>query len=35
MVSRLLADGTDPLYRAACRDDLGTILERAAHALTR
>jgi hypothetical protein len=33
MVSTLLADGTGPLYRAACRDDLGAIIERAAHAL--
>jgi len=35
MVSRLLADGTGPLYREACRDDLGAIAERATHALAR
>lgn len=35
MVSRLLADGTGPLYREACRDDLGVIIERAACALSR
>jgi hypothetical protein len=35
MVSLLLADGTGPLYREACRDDLGAIIERATHALTR
>ena len=34
MVSRLLADGTGPLYRQACRDDLATIVERATRALT-
>ena len=34
MVSHLLADGTGPLYRAACLDDLDAIIERAAHALT-
>jgi hypothetical protein len=33
MVSQLLADGTGPLYREASRDDLGAIVERAAHAL--
>jgi hypothetical protein len=33
MVSRLLADGTGPLYREACRDDLDAIIERAARAL--
>jgi putative NADH-flavin reductase len=27
-VSRLLADGTGPLYHEACRDDLAAILER-------
>jgi len=35
MVSRLLADGTGPLYRQACRDDLGALIERATQALTR
>lgn len=35
LVSRLLADGMGPLYREACRDDLGAIIERAAQALTR
>ena len=35
MVSLLLADGTSPLYHEACRDDLGAIIERATHALTR
>jgi hypothetical protein len=35
LVSRLLADGTGPLYREACRDDLGAIIERATHALAR
>jgi hypothetical protein len=34
MVSQLLADGRGPLYREACRDDLGAIIERAAQALT-
>jgi hypothetical protein len=34
MVSRLLADGTGPLYRQACRDDLAVIIERATQALT-
>ena len=34
MVSRLLADGTGPLYREACRDDLAAIIERATRALT-
>ena len=34
MVSRLLADGTGPLYRQACRDDLAAIVERATRALT-
>ena len=34
MVTRLLSDGTGPLYRPACRDDLGVIIERAARALT-
>jgi hypothetical protein len=34
MVSQLLADGTGPLYREACRDDLAAIIERAAEALT-
>ena len=35
MISRLLADGTGPLYREACGDDLGDIIERATRALTR
>jgi hypothetical protein len=35
MVSRLLADGTGPLYREACGDDLVDIIERATQALTR
>jgi hypothetical protein len=35
MMSQLLADGTGPLYREACHDDLGAIIERATHALTR
>ncbi len=35
MVSLLLADGLGPLYREACRDDLGAIVERAAQALSR
>jgi hypothetical protein len=34
MVTRLLADGTGPLYREAARDDLGAMAERAAAALT-
>jgi hypothetical protein len=34
MVTRLLSDGTGPLYREACRDDLGVIIERARNALT-
>src|SRR5580698_188869 len=34
MVSRLLADGTGPLYRQACRDDLAAIIEQATRALT-
>jgi hypothetical protein len=35
MVSQLLADGAGPLYRAGARDNLGTMIERAAQALTR
>ena len=35
MISRLLADGTGPLYREACGDDLGDIVENAAQALSR
>ena len=35
MVARLLADGTGPLYREACPDDLGAIIEGATHTLTR
>lgn len=34
MVSRLLADGRGPLYRAGSRDDLLVIVERAARSLT-
>ena len=34
MVSQLLADGTGPLYRQACHDDLAAIIERATRALT-
>jgi hypothetical protein len=34
MVTRLLSDGAGPLYRPACRDDLGVIIERATQALT-
>jgi hypothetical protein len=34
MVTRLLSEGTGPLYREASRDDLGLIAERAAQALT-
>ena len=33
MVTRLLADGTGPVYRKAARDDLGAIIERASEAL--
>jgi hypothetical protein len=35
MVSQLLADGTGPLYREACPDDLGCLVEQATHALAR
>ena len=35
MVSQLLADGGGPLYRAASRDDLNAIIERASQALIR
>ena len=35
MVNLLLADGLGPIYREASRDDLGAIVERAAHALSR
>ena len=34
MVSRLLADGSGPLYHEACRDDLGAIIQGATHAVT-
>jgi len=34
MVTRLLSEGTGPLYREAGRDDLGVIVERATQALT-
>jgi hypothetical protein len=35
MVSQLLADGTGPLYRQACGDDLGDIIEIVIRALSR
>jgi hypothetical protein len=35
MVSQLLADGTGPLYREACGDDLADIIENATWALSR
>ena len=35
MASQLLADGMGPLYREACSEDLGDIIENAARALTR
>ena len=35
MVSRLLADGTGPLYRGACGEDLGDIIQNAVRALSR
>ena len=35
MVTRLLSEGTGPLYREASRDDLSLIAERAAQALIR
>ncbi|HTQ91205.1 MAG TPA: hypothetical protein VMK84_17105 [Streptosporangiaceae bacterium] len=35
MVSQLLADGGGPLYRADARDDLDSVIERAAQALAR
>jgi hypothetical protein len=34
MVSRLLTNGTGPLYWQDCRDDLGDIIEKATRALT-
>ncbi len=34
MATLLLSDGTGPLYREACRDDLGVIIQRATQALT-
>ncbi len=34
MVTRLLSEGTGPLYHGASRDDLGVMVERAAQALT-
>jgi hypothetical protein len=34
MVTRLLSEGTGPLYHEASRDDLGRLAERAAQALT-
>ena len=34
MASQLLADGTGPLYRQACGEDLGHILHAATQALT-
>jgi hypothetical protein len=33
MVTRLLTDGGGPLYREACRDDLGAIVKRATRVL--
>jgi hypothetical protein len=33
LVSQLLADGGSPLYRAAARDDLGGLIDRASQAL--
>jgi hypothetical protein len=35
MVTRLLADGTGPVYRKASAGDLGAIIERASEALSR
>lgn len=35
MVSQLLADGAGPLYREACGDDLGEMIEKVTRALTR
>ena len=35
MVTRLLADGSGPLYRQSARDDLSAVAARAVHALTR
>ena len=35
MVSLLIADGAGPLYREACGDDLGTIIEKMTRALSR
>jgi hypothetical protein len=34
LVTRLLSDGTGPLYRETSRDDLGVLVERATQALT-
>jgi hypothetical protein len=33
MVTRLLIDGAGPLYREACPDDLGAVIERTSEAL--
>jgi hypothetical protein len=35
IISQLLADGTGPLYREACADDLSDIIENATRAFTR
>jgi hypothetical protein len=35
MVTRLLADGSGPLYHQSARDDLSAVAARAVHALTR
>jgi hypothetical protein len=35
IISQLLADGTGPLYRQGCADDLGDIIENATQALAR
>jgi hypothetical protein len=34
MVSQLIADGAGPLYREACGDDLGTVIEKMTRALS-
>jgi len=34
IINQLLADGTGPLYRQACADDLSDIIQNAARALT-
>ena len=35
IINQLLADGTGPLYRQACADDLSDIIENARQALAR